>query len=538
MIKCLITLFILLIVPLQSTFAQSDTDNFYIRVFGGADITPPTTPTLLTAVPLAPTQIDITWTAATDNYSVTGYSVLRDGLPIATTTLTSYSDTGLAPSTTYSYVVRAFDAEFNYSSSSNSLATTTPNIPPSVSTTTPDSTGEGTIARVVLDKLQILSGISTTSFKLTTAMPARIELRWGWTASYEIGYVTSDTYAKEHSVLLTDLEPGTTYEYQLIGYTPYGKKTLIKSGQFSTSGDNLIIQPANVARFQAVADKGDVRLNWQLPTTDDIAYVRIVRSHLGFPSHLQDGAIAYQGLKTDVIDKSILDLYSPVYYTAFLVDKSGNVSSGAVAVVYSETAKTNESVVEGNINSEVKPIQIPIFSNEATSSVVKERVTAEMKMPESGQILIVQGNKVYSLQQSDTALFSDQPFHLSIDSQFISGNLKSIIVTLLDPTNNRQQYSFLLRINKQKTAYEAVVAPLQVLGKSRITVEIYDYEAEVVATYHSPINFVKASGESGKVVFPDEMIKQSDVLIGFLLGFLILLFILFMFYRRQHEDKA
>lgn len=539
MIRILLGLMLMLTIPLQSVFAQSDTTTFSISVFGGPDITPPTTPTLLTAVPVAPTQVDITWSASTDNYAVTGYSVLRDGTPVATTTLLSYSDTGLAASTTYSYIVRAFDAALNYSSSSNSLSTTTPDTPPPVATTTASSSSssEGTIAKVVLDELNILPGVSTSSFKLKTAATARVELRWGRTASYEIGYVTSDAYAKDHSILLTDLEPGTTYEYQLIGYTPYGKQVIIKSGQFTTLGDVQIVQPANVARFQAIASHSDAVLSWQLPAADNVDYVRIVRSHLGFPEHLQDGAIVYQGLKTSVVDTGILSVYSPVYYTAFVVDKNGNVSSGAVALVYAGSEITNNQPTEGGQWGIKPPVQKTEIITEATSSVVSERVTAEMKMPESAQIIISQNSDLYTMQQSDISLLSSKPFQISIAKEHISGNLKSIIVTLLDPTDNRQKYSFLLRINKQKTAYEAVVAPLLVVGKSRLTVEIYDYEAEVVATYHAPINFVQETVMVKPVVFPDAIMVRSDVVLYVFLFFLLLFLIIFFFYRRRDEDK-
>lgn len=90
------------------------------------DTTPPSTPANLVATAVSSTQINLTWTASTDNVGVTGYKVERcqgggcsSFSQIATTTNTSFNDTGLTPSTSYSYRVRATDAAGNLSGYSN-----------------------------------------------------------------------------------------------------------------------------------------------------------------------------------------------------------------------------------------------------------------------------------------------------------------------------------------------------------------------------------------------------------------------------------
>ena len=76
------------------------------------DTTPPTVPGTPAATAVNGTRIDLTWAASTDAVGVSGYRVYRNGssTPHATVTAANYSDTGLTPSTTYSYTVRAFDA--------------------------------------------------------------------------------------------------------------------------------------------------------------------------------------------------------------------------------------------------------------------------------------------------------------------------------------------------------------------------------------------------------------------------------------------
>ena len=71
------------------------------------------------------TQINLTWTASTDNVAVTGYNVYRGGTKVGSVAATSYCDTGLAPSTTYSYTVAAYDAAGNLSGQSSPASATT-----------------------------------------------------------------------------------------------------------------------------------------------------------------------------------------------------------------------------------------------------------------------------------------------------------------------------------------------------------------------------------------------------------------------------
>ncbi len=86
----------------------------------------PSTPSLLTAVARSSTQVDLTWSASTDNVGVTGYQILRSGSALASVgpSFLTYSDKNATPGTTYTYSVRAFDAAVNYSNSSNGIQVT------------------------------------------------------------------------------------------------------------------------------------------------------------------------------------------------------------------------------------------------------------------------------------------------------------------------------------------------------------------------------------------------------------------------------
>jgi fibronectin type 3 domain-containing protein len=98
-----------------------------------ADATAPSAPSGLTATAASGAQINLSWTASTDNIAVTGYRIERcqgsgcsNFAQVGTSTGTSYSDTGLSASTSYSYRVRAADAAANTSSYSGTASATTP----------------------------------------------------------------------------------------------------------------------------------------------------------------------------------------------------------------------------------------------------------------------------------------------------------------------------------------------------------------------------------------------------------------------------
>jgi hypothetical protein len=518
---------ILCLLFVQTATAQVQSNDFFIRLNGPADTEPPSTPTLISVTPIAATQIDLAWTAATDNAIVFGYVVSRDGIAVATTTQLTYADTGLSASTTYSYTVRAFDPTYNYSSSSNSIATTTPAAPLPVTR----GATEGTVARVVIDEFLIHTGISTTSFSLRTKHSAQLEVRWGRTASYELGYVFSNTFTKEHFIQLTDLEPGTTYEYEIIGYTASGAQTALRQGTFVTQQDELRYVPVNVNAFEAIREGNDVLLQWELPLEDNLSHVRVVRSHLGFPDHPQAGAIVYQGLQTTARDVGVLAQYSPIYYTAFVYDRYGNVSSGAVAIVYAGAQTDGGRLDQTGGTDEV--IVSPI--TEATSTVDTTRVPPLMKLPTIKDILLIQDRQTFSFTDQHIVLNSADAIVISVPKIAVAGNLKSIIATIFN-YDTKERSTFLLRINKDRTAYEARVTPLTV-GDAEIMVEIYDYEAFVIGTYRTPVVFTEVSiTKQQPVVFPDIIFAYFPHILGGV--FLLLILISVYLFKRRGEDNG
>ena len=122
-------------------------DDLSITSIGGggsADTTPPTVPTGLSATANGPARVDLAWTASTDAVGVQGYKIYRGGTYLTTTASTTFADTGLSPSTLYSYTVSAIDGAGNASAQTiaqtattavASSDTTAPTVPTAVTAT-------------------------------------------------------------------------------------------------------------------------------------------------------------------------------------------------------------------------------------------------------------------------------------------------------------------------------------------------------------------------------------------------------------------
>ena len=538
--KIFVSLFCIFFLPNLVLAATSD---FTIKTIVGGDTVPPTTPTLLSATPIASDQIDITWSASTDNFLLSGYVLLRDGSPLATTTLTSFSDTGLTAETLYSYEVYAFDSSFNNSTTSNSLATTTLPIviPPPAPTTIPSS-GSAQATRIdSLGDFNIITTVDTATINWDTNRPTRYVLRWGRDDNYSDGYIVNEIFRESHETTVTDLEPGTVYLYELISITPGGISRPLQTGQFKTKEAKVTVSPPNVQRLEAIVEGDDVRLSWQLPAGVSNAKVRVVRSYLGYPSSLHDGAVVYEGGEVSILDEGALNEIERQYYSVFVIDENGNVSSGAVV----SAQKRIQEVTFENDNS------LPIFVTDDTprSSTSLPNVTSEEDYYEAeddlitdfgfdnSNITLVQAGRPFTFVDKDISLSQSEPFIISIPYNSLPKHLKSIVVTLLDPTNHKRNYSFLLRINKDRTAYEATIAPLNVSGISRLQIEIFDFERKIVGLYRKQITFTPTTAVTKDVVFPDKIVHTASNLVPIMV-FLAFLFVLFVFFWWRRSQKA
>ncbi len=165
------------VTPTDSTGRTFDVQTYTFSGGGGGDTSSPTAPGNLTAVAASPTQVNLGWTASTDNIGVTGYTITRNGATLTTTsgTTTSFADLTVTAGTAYTYSVRATDAAGNLSPVSNSATVTTPSTGSTFAFTPTDdayldqaaaSTNFGSATRIVADNSPVNDGLM--KFTVTT----------------------------------------------------------------------------------------------------------------------------------------------------------------------------------------------------------------------------------------------------------------------------------------------------------------------------------------------------------------------------------
>ena len=95
-----------------------------------SDATPPSAPANLVASAKSGSEVDLAWSASSDDVGVVAYDVYRNGVKVDETngSTTTYADKTVTPLTYYYYSVRARDAAGNASAPSNQTALTTPDV--------------------------------------------------------------------------------------------------------------------------------------------------------------------------------------------------------------------------------------------------------------------------------------------------------------------------------------------------------------------------------------------------------------------------
>lgn len=114
-------------VDAKGNVTKSDIQHVWVAD-DGASLVPPATPSNVAASATSSTQVTVSWSASSGAAS---YRVRRGGVDAGTTVATTFSDSGLTPSTSYSYTVAAINSAGTSADSAPVTATTqAPQAPP------------------------------------------------------------------------------------------------------------------------------------------------------------------------------------------------------------------------------------------------------------------------------------------------------------------------------------------------------------------------------------------------------------------------
>lgn len=445
---------------------QATEQSFTIeQIIGTPPTSPPSAPENVSAVPIAPTQIDLSWDISLHTAPVIGYQISRDGVAIATTSQTNFSDIGLQASTTYSYSIRAFDGFGNISSSTVPVVATTYPLQQIIEGSQRPTIQSGRAPVPEVLSFTIEPGTSNAHISFSTSVPTRYTIRYGETIEFELSTVETERFQVEHSTILTGLSPNTVYEYEVVIYDRYQQEVVIQRSQFTTQTQYLSETLPNVSTLKAVSSGSDVFLTWNNPTTlDSFAYVRVVRNHRFFPRDPNDGYIVYEGLKTSVFDLQALKTHSKQFYTIFVLDLLGNTSSGAVTSVEKLSSK------QVDIATDLSQIRPPLVPATTQLSSLELRFSDLIFLQEGFQTSAVVDNLEIDAQL---------PFLLRVPAALLPQHLKVITVTITRPTGLSAYDVYLLRRNESGSYYEALLDPLVRPGNHTVVLSIYDLLDEI-----------------------------------------------------------
>jgi alpha-tubulin suppressor-like RCC1 family protein/chitodextrinase len=224
----------------QGTLSEAS-NEISITTDGDSDLECPSAPQNLTCSAISVTTANLSWDGSTDNAGVAGYKLYRNGIEVGTTGETAYYDTTLTQGTTYTYIVKAFDAAGNLSDSSNEIIVTSQLAADATPPTVPTNL---MVTEETSQSISIIWDASTDNIGVAGYRIFRNNI--------PIADVNDTNYTD------TDLLEGVSYTYYVIAFDEAGNASE-PSNEVSVTTDREFIYPAN---FKALTSGSYIHVIW------------------------------------------------------------------------------------------------------------------------------------------------------------------------------------------------------------------------------------------------------------------------------------
>lgn len=287
-----------------------------------ADTLPPSVPANVHQTGQSTNSVTIAWNASTDNVAVTSYDIFRNGLQVSNQTGTTFTDSGLAVYSGYSYNVIARDGAGNTSGLSTTL----------VASTAPDTTPPS-----VPDNLQ-KTGSTISSISLT----------WN-TSTDDVGVAGYRVYRDGSligtpggaSFTDTGLSVGSTYTYTVLAYDAATNQSA-QSAPYSTASSNDTTPPTIPANLHttAILDTS-ITLAWNI-STDDVSVT-------GYKIYRNNTLVGTS--QTAAYNDTGLSPVSDYTYTVQAYDAANNTSAASATLSVTTAYDTTPPSVPANLRT-------------------------------------------------------------------------------------------------------------------------------------------------------------------------------------------
>ncbi len=342
-------------------------------------LTPPGVPTGLTATPVSPTQVNLSWTAPSNNggSAISGYKIeAKSGsgsysvlVSNTASTSTTYSHTGLTTGTVYTYKVSAINSVGTGSASSEVSATptssssaTVPGAPASLTATSASSTQNNLSWTAPSNN----GGYPITGYK--------IEYRVG-SGSYSV--LVSNTASTSTTYSHTGLSAGQTYVYRVFAINSIG--TGSASAESSTTPSSSSIPSAPIGLTATTASPTQINLSWSPPSNSGGAAIT------GYKIEVKKGTDSYETLVSNTQSTSTSFIHTGLtkgtvyYYRVSAINSAGTGTSSEASATPKETtapALTATAVSPTSITlSWVAPSQT--YQQQITGYKIEEKISAD-----------------------------------------------------------------------------------------------------------------------------------------------------------------
>ncbi len=361
---------------------------------------------------------------------------------------------------------------------------------------------------------------------------ALCQLFWGRTSEYRQEVISEESLYFKHSTGMTGLIPSTIYHFKIVCQDNQKNESETGNQKFITLALPDTVPPTNVSNFEATPDDRQITLVWENPPDPDFKAVKIMRSEEFYPSNPQEGTLVYDDKGTSFVD---IELTNGIkyYYTAFAYDRSGNYASGAIvsAIPWEEG---------------VPPVKIfgctdPSALNYNPKATIDDGSCEFPPPPPEIEKLTLKdfdfiqgGEKIPLIEEKIIKVKSEKSLTVSIDYEKIPEVLKTIMVTL---EKDGKFFSFLLRINPDKTAYEAVIFPPEP-GVYPLTITVLDYKNQTLKKIIGELR-IEGLEISPKIPWYKKWWKLEGVIyLLIILIILVFLIIIVCLLKKNREKEA